>query len=45
MTGGNDMKFSDLSGVMKKTSLTIDTIENPFEHYYIIRMNIPDGMN
>lgn len=35
------MKISDVTGIIKKNTLTVNSIENPFDDYHVISLTIP----
>jgi ferredoxin-NADP reductase len=39
------MKISDLKGLLKKSELIVESVENPFDDYYVVRMNAAKGMS
>ncbi|MBN1891919.1 MAG: FAD-dependent oxidoreductase [Clostridiales bacterium] len=39
------MKISDLSGLFKKTIASFDSVENPFDDYYLVRLIPAPGVN
>lgn len=38
------MKSSDFKGIFKKNTLTIESIENPFDDYFVITLNKPEEL-
>ncbi|OJF94183.1 FAD-dependent oxidoreductase [Alkalibacterium sp. 20] len=38
------MKVNDFTGMFSRTSLTIDSIENPHDDYYVITFDYPKGL-
>ncbi|WP_423189055.1 FAD-dependent oxidoreductase [Alkalibacterium sp. f15] len=39
------MKVNDFTGMFSRTSLTIDSIENPHDDYHVITFDYPEGLN
>ncbi len=39
------MKISDLKGLLKKSEVIVESVENPFDDYYLVRMNAAKGMS
>ncbi len=39
------MKISDLKGLLKKSEVIVESVENPFGDYYVVRMNTAKGMS
>lgn len=38
------MKISDITGILKKNTLAIHSINNPFEDYHVITLDIPNDL-
>ncbi|MFO8068818.1 MAG: FAD-dependent oxidoreductase [Alkalibacterium sp.] len=38
------MKITDFTGIFSRTSLTIDSIDNPHDDYYVITFDYPEGL-
>lgn len=38
------MKMSDFTGIVKKNTLSVESIENPFDDYHVITLNMPEGL-
>lgn len=38
------MKISDVTGILKKNTLTVESIENPFDDYHTITLNIRNNL-
>jgi ferredoxin-NADP reductase len=39
------MKISDLKGLLKKSEAIVESVENPFDDYYVVRMNTAKGIS
>lgn len=39
------MKISDFKGLLKKSEVIVESVSNPFDDYYVVMMNVAEGMS